>query len=130
MSYISDAVRGVCAALDHCFAAYDDGRYVSTSVRYPMDVAAVVDFSITARGFEVYGSLAVVVDVIDWSGVCFVADLSGRSRRWLKSGPIDVGAHEVVWEVVSACSDVDYFDLVVPPTESTTFGFCFDLAVA
>lgn len=127
MSHISDAVQGVCAALDHCFAAYDDGRHVSTSVRYPMDVAAVVDFSITAKGFEVYGSLAVVVDVIGWSGVCFVADLSGRSRRWLARGPIDVGAYEVVWEIVSACSDVDYFDLVVPPTESTVYGFRFDL---
>lgn len=127
MSYISDAVQGVCTALDRCFAAYDDGRHVSTSVRYPMDVAAVVDFSITATGFEVYGSLVVVVDVIDWSGVCFVAGLSGRSRRWLKSGPIDVGAYEVVWEIVSACSDDDHFDLVVPPTESTTHGFRFDL---
>lgn len=127
MSYISDATRGVCAALDHCFAIYDDGRCVSTSVRHPMDLAAVVDFSITARGFEVYGSLVVVVDVIDWSGVCFVADLSGRSRRWLKHGPVGVGAYDVVWELVSACSDSDYFDLVVPPTESTTFGFRFDL---
>lgn len=127
MSYISDAVQGVCTALDQCFTAYDDGRCVSTSVRYPMDVAAVVDFSITAKGFEVYGSLTVVVDVVDWSGICFVADLSGRSRRWLKSGPIDVKAYEVVWELVSACSDVDHFGLVVPPTESTTFGFRFDL---
>lgn len=92
-----------------------------------MDVAAVVDFSITAKGFEVYGSLGVVVDVVDWSGVCFVADISGRSRRWLKSGSIGVGAYEVVWELVSACSDVDLFGLVVPPTESTTFGFRFDL---
>lgn len=129
MSYISDAVQGVCVALDHCFAAYDDGRHVSTSVRYPMDVAAVVDFSITAKDLEVYGSLAVVVDVIDWSGVCFVADLSGRSRRWLAHGPINVGADEVVWEIVSACSDVDYFDLVVPPAESTVYGFRFDLGV-
>ena len=130
MSYISDAVQGVCAALDHCFATYGDGRLVSTSVRHPMDVAAVVDFSITARGLEVYGSLAVVVDVIDWSGVCFVADLSRRSRRWLKHGPINVEPAEVVWELVSACSDVDCFDLVVPPTESTTYGFRFDLAAA
>ena len=130
VSYISDAVRGVCAALDQCFTTYDDGRHVSTSVRYPMGVAAVVDFSITARGFEVYGSLAVVVDVVDWSGICFVADLSGRSRRWLKHGPINIGAHEVILELVSACSDTDYFDLVVPPTESTTSGFRFDLAVA
>lgn len=127
MSYISDATQGVCAALDHCFVGYDDGRHVSTSIRYPMNVAAVVDFSITARGFEVYGSLAVVVDVIDWSGICFVASLSGRSRRWLKHGPIGVEASEVVWELVSACSDGDCFDLVVPPTESTTLGFRFDL---
>ena len=127
MSYISDAVQGVSTALDHCFAAYGDGRLVSTSVRRPMDVAAVVDFSITARGFEVYGSLTVVVDVVDWSGVCFVADLSRRSRRWLKHGPINVQPAEVVWELVSACSDVDCFDLVVPPTESTDLGFRFDL---
>lgn len=127
MSYISDAVQGVCTALDHCFAAYGDGRLVSTSVRHPMDVAAVVDFSITARGFEVYGSLAVVVDVVDWSGVCFVADLSRRSRRWLKHGPINVEPADVVRELVSACSDVDCFDLVVAPAESTTLGFRFDL---
>lgn len=127
MSYISDAVQGVCTALDHCFTAYDDSRFVSTSVRHPMSVAAVVDFSITARGFEVYGSLAVVVDVVDWSGVCFVTDLSGRSRRWLERGPIDIEASEVVWELASACSDNDCFSLVVPPAESTTLGFCFDL---
>lgn len=127
MSYISDAVQGVCTALDRCFAGYDDGRYVSTSVRHPMDIVAVVDFSITARGFEVYGSLAVVVDIIDWSGVCFVTGFSERSRRWLKHGPINVGVSEVVWELVSACSDEGYFDLVVPPTESTAHGFRFDL---
>ena len=127
MTYISDAVQGVCAALDRCFTAYGDGRLVSTSVRYPMDVAAVVDFSIVAEGLEVYGSLVVVVDVIDWSGVCFVADLSGRSRRWLAHGSIGVEVHEVVWELVSAASGGGYFDLVVPPTESTTYGFRFDL---
>ena len=127
MSHISDTVQGVCTALDRCFAAYGDGRLVSTSVRHPMDVAAVVDFSITAKGFEVYGSLAVVVDVIDWSGVCFVVDLSERSRRWLRHGPIGVESADVVWELVSACSDVNCFDLVVPPTESTTLGFRFDL---
>lgn len=130
MSYISDAVQGVCASLDHCFAGYGDSRHVSTSVRHPMGTAAVVDFSIVAKGFEVYGSLVVVVDVVDWSGVCFVADLSGRSRRWLKHGPINVEASEVAWELVSACSDNDCFDLVVPPTESTTLGFRFDLAAA
>lgn len=129
MSHISDAVQGVCTALDRCFAAYDNNHLVSTSVRYPMDVAAIVDFSITAEGFEVYGSLAVVVDVIDWSGICFVTDLSGRSRRWLAHGPIGVEAHEVVWELISACSDSDWFDFVAPPVESTTHGFRFDLGV-
>lgn len=127
MSRISDAVQGVCAALDRCFAAYGDGRLVSTSVRRPMSTAAVVDFSITARGFEVYGSLAVVVDVVDWSGICFVADLSERSRRWLEHGPIGVEASEVAWELASACLDVDCFDFAIPPTESTTLGFLFDL---
>lgn len=127
MSYISDAVDGVCSALDHCFAAYNDGRCVSTNVRHPMDTVAIVDFSIVARGFEVYGSLAVVVDIIDWSGACFLTDLSERSRRWLKHGPISVGAYDVVWELVSACSDGDRFDLIVPPAESTTHGFHFDL---
>lgn len=127
MSRVSDAVRGVCAALDHCFAAYNSGRSVSTSVRRTMDIATVVDFSITAQGFEVYGSLAVVADVADWSGVCFVTNLSGRSRRWLEHGPIGIETHEVVCELVSACSNSDAFDFVVPPTESTTFGFRFDL---
>lgn len=130
MSYISDGVQGVCAALDQCFTGYADGRLVCASARFPMDTAAIVDFSITARNFEVYGSLAIVVDIVDWSGVCFLADLSGRSRRWLEHGPIRVGVSEVVWELVSACSDSDCFDLVVPPTESTTHGFRFDLAVA
>lgn len=92
-----------------------------------MDVAALVDFSIVARNFEVYGSLAVVVDIVDWSGICFVAELSGRSRRWLEHGPIRVGVSEVVWELASACSDADCFSLVVPPVESTTYGFRFDL---
>lgn len=130
MAYISDAVRGVCAALDRCFTAYGDGRLVSTSVRRPMGIAAVVDFSIVATGFEVYGSLAVVVDIVDWSGICFLTDLSGRSRRWLEHGPIDVEASEVVRELASACLDVDLFDFVILPTESTTHGFRFDLAVA
>lgn len=129
MSYMSDAVGGVCNALDHCFAAYSDGRLVSTSVRYPMDGAAVVDFSITARGFEVYGSLVVMVDVIDWSGVCFIVSLSERSRHWLAHGPINVEASEVARELASACSGVSCFDLVVPPAELTTHGFRFDLEI-
>lgn len=130
MSHISDATQGVCAALDHCFAAYDNGRYVSTSVRHPMDFVAIVDFSIAAEGFEVYGSLAVVVDIADWSGACFLTDLSERSRRWLKHGPINVEAYDVVRELASVCSHDDYFGLVVPPMESTTYGFRFDWAVA
>jgi len=92
-----------------------------------MSTAAVVDFSITARGFEVYGSLAVVVNVVDWSGICFIADLSGRSRRWLEHGPIGIEASEVAWELASACLNVDYFNFAIPPTESTTLGFLFDL---
>lgn len=127
MSHMSDAVRGICTAIDRCFAAYSDGRLVSTSVRQPMSTAAVVDFSITADGFEVYGSLAIVVDIVDWSGICFITDLSGRSRRWLEHGPINVEASEVAWELASACSDVDCFDFAIPPTESTTLGFLFDL---
>ena len=95
-----------------------------------MDSVAVVDFSITARGFEAYGSLAVVVNIIDWSGVCFVTDLSGRSRRWLGHGPIGVEVSEVVRELASACSDDNHFDLVAPPIESTTPGFRFDLVGA
>lgn len=127
MSYMSDAVRGVCAALDRCFATYSDNRLVSTSIRHPMDIVSVVDFSVAAEGFEVYGSLAVVVDIVDWSGICFVTDFSERSRRWLEHGPIGVKASEVVRELVSACSDVDCFGLIVPPAESTSLGFCFDL---
>lgn len=127
MSHISDAVRGVCAALDQCFAGYNDARSVSTSVRHPMDIVAIVDFSITAKGFEVYGSLAIVTDVIDWSGLCFVSNFSASSKRWLAHGPIGVEVSEVVRELVSACSSVDCFNFVVPPTASTTLGFRFDL---
>lgn len=127
MSRISDAILGVCDSLGRCFAAYGDNRLVSTNVRTLMDTAAVVDFSITAKGLEVYGSLAVVVDVVDWSGICFVVDLSRQSKRWLERGPIGVEASEVVWELVSACSDDGGFDVVVPPTESTTYGFRFDM---
>ena len=127
MSYISDAVRGVCTALDHCFTSYDDGRFVSTSVRCPMGIAAVVDFSITARGFEVYGSLAVVVDVVDWSGVCFVADLSQRSRRWLEHGPVNISASEFARELAAACAEVSEVTLVCPTRSAIEAGFHFDL---
>lgn len=127
MSHISDAVQGVCTALDRCFASYGDGRLVSTTVRRPMGVAAVVDFSITAQGIEVYGSLAVVVDVVDWSGICFVAGLSGRSRRWLEHGPIGVGVSELAQELVAACAGVSEFALVCPPASSVQAGFHFDL---
>ena len=127
MSHLSDAVQGVCGALDHCFAGYDDSRRVSTSVRYPMNLAAIVDFSIMAKELEVYGSLAVVVDIANWSGVCFLADFSRRSRRWLEHGPIGVEASEAVRELVTACSNSDCFDFVVPSTGSATLGFLFDL---
>lgn len=127
MSYMSDAVQGVCAALDRCFTAYSDGRLVSTSVRRPMDIAAIVDFSITARGFEVYGSLAVVVDIADWSGICFITDLSRRSRRWLEHGPIKVEASEVVRELAAACAGVPEFALIRPEESSVKAGFRFDL---
>ena len=127
MSHISDAVRGVCAALDRCFAAYDEGRLVSTSVRHPMDVAAVVDFSIAARGFEAYGSLSVVVDVIDWSGVCFVSDFSAASKRWLEHGPIGVRASEFARELAAACADAPGIARVCPSPSSIGAGFRFDL---
>lgn len=130
MSYISDAARGVCAGLDRCFAGHDVRRVVSTTVSHPMDDVAIVDFSITAHDFELYGSLTVVMNVIDWSGICFISRVSSMSKRWLKHGPIKVEASEVVRELIAACSDEGCFDFVVPPTESTVYGFRFDLAVA
>ena len=95
-----------------------------------MDNVAIVRFSITAKDFEVYGSLAIVVDIVDWSGICFVSRISSMSKRWLEHGPIGVETSDVVWELVSACSDDDRFSLVVPPVESTAYGFRFDLAAA
>lgn len=129
MSYISDAARGVCAALNDCFAGYKARRVVSTTISYPMDDVAIVRFSITAEDFELYGSLVVVTNVVDWSGICFVGNISSMSKRWLEHGPIGINVSEVVWELVSACSDDDRFALIVPPTESTTYGFRFDLEV-
>lgn len=120
----------MCAALGNCFAGYKTRRAVSVTTSYPMDDVAIVRFSITANDFEVYGSLIVVTNVVDWSGICFVGSISSMSKRWLEHGPIKVEASEVVWELVSACSDDGRFDLIVPPTESTTLGFRFDLAVA
>lgn len=64
-----------------------------------------------------------------WSGFCFVTDFSERSRRWLAHGPINVEPAEFVRELASARSGIDRFDLVAPPTESTTLGFYFDLEV-
>ena len=130
MSHMTAAVRGVCNALDCCFTGYTDRRRVSSSVRHPMDGVAIVDFSIRAEGFEVCGSLVVVVNVVDWSGVCFISDISPASKRWLRHGPIKIEASEVVWELASKCSGNDHFDLIVPPVGSTTYGFRFDLAVA
>ena len=127
MSHASDAVQGVCTALDRCFAAYSDGRLVSTSVRQPMSTATVVDFSITARGFEVYGSLAVVVDVVDWSGICFITNFSGRSRRWLEHGPIKISASEFARGLAAACADVPEVILICPVKSLVGAGFHFDL---
>lgn len=130
MSYMSDAVRGVCNALGRSFGGYDSNRAVRTHVVAPMDNVTIVDFSITATGVEVYGSVSIVLGVVDWSGICFVSNFSTSSKRWLRRGPIRIDTSEFVSELVSACSDDGRFDLVVPPTESTTYGFHFDLAVA
>lgn len=127
MSYISDAVQGVCAALDCCFAAYSDRRIVRTDLTAPMDDVAVVDFSIEARGIEVHGAVSIVVGVVDWSGLCFVSDFSVRSRRWLEHGPIGVSASEFARELAAACADAFEIARVYLPGSSVKAGFRFDL---
>lgn len=129
MSYESDAVEVVCVALGECFADYGDRRLVSTSARYPMDGVAVVDFSIVARGIEVYGSVSIVVDVADWFGACFVSDFSAGSRRWLEHGPIGVSASEFARELVAAVAEAPEVVLVCPSASSAKAGFHFDLEV-
>lgn len=127
MSYISDATDAVCGALKHCFAAYDEDRFVRTSLTAPMADVTVVDFSITARGIEVYGSLSIVVDVVDWSAICFVSNFSPSSVRWLKRGPVRIGAPEFTQELLTACADLPEIALVCPWKVSTQAGFHFDL---
>ena len=129
MSHMRAAVRGVCSALDHCFPAYDESHRISTAVRYPLDNVSVIDFSIAARGLEIYGSLAIVVDIECWDGVCFVSDFSARSRRWLDSGPLAVSASDFARQLVGACAESGDFILVMPPDSSTHTGFRFDLGV-
>ena len=127
MSHMRAAVRGVCNALDHCFTGYTNHRRVSSSVRHPMDGAAVIDFSITARNLEIYGSLAIVVDIEGWDGVCFVSDFSAMSKYWLESGPLAVSVPDFARQLVGACADGPDFDLVLPPDSSIRAGFRFDL---
>ena len=127
MSYISDAVQGVCSAIGRCFGAYDDRRTVSTSITHPMIDVAVVGFSITARDIEVYGSLSIVVDVTDWFGICFVSDFSPASKRWLEQGPAGICASEFVRELTAACASVPEITAVCPSRSSNGRGFRFDM---
>lgn len=130
MSHISDATGALCGALKHCFNGYTSRRDVRTSITAPMEDVAIVDFSITAQGIEVYGSVSVVLDVADWSGVCFVSNFSTSSVRWLRRGPVRIDVSEFAQELVTACAGVPEFTLVCPPTSSVKAGFRFDLAVA
>lgn len=129
MSHMSDATEVVCGALNRCLAAYDEDRFVRTSLTAPMDGVTIVDFSITARGIEVYGSLSIVLDVADWFGVCFVSNFSPASVRWLKRGPIRISAAEFARELAAACGDAPEIALVYPTKSSNGAGFRFDLKV-
>ena len=130
MSYESDATEAICVALDKCFAGYDDSRLVSTSIHYPMDDVAIVNFSIVARGIEVYGSVSIITDVADWSGICFVSDFSPASKRWLKHGPTAISVPEFARELVAACAASSDFALTHPPIGRVRGGFRFDLLEA
>lgn len=127
MSHISDATGALCGALKHCFSGYVDRRDVRTDITAPVEGVAVVDFSITAQGIEVYGSVSVVLDVADWSGVCFVSNFSTSSVRWLRRGPVRIGVSEFAQELVTACGDAPEFALICPPASSVKAGFHFDL---
>lgn len=127
MSHISDATGALCEALKHCFSGYVDRRDVRTSITAPLEDVAVVDFSITAQGIEVHGSVSIVLDVADWSGACFVSNFSTSSVRWLRRGPVRIGALEFAQELVAACADIPGFTLVCPPKSSIKAGFHFDL---
>lgn len=127
MSHVSDATSALCEALKRCFSGYTDRRDVRTSITAPMEGVAIVDFSITAQGIEVYGSVSVVLDVADWSGVCFVSYFSASSVRWLRRGPVRIGVSEFARELVAACADAPEFALVCPDKSSVKAGFHFDL---
>ena len=92
-----------------------------------MDGVAIVDFSIVARDIEVYGSLAVVVDIEGWGGVAFVSDFSTASKRWLEHGPLPISVPEFARELVAACTGGGDFDLILPTASSIRAGFRFDL---
>lgn len=130
MSYISDATDALCEALKRCFNGYADQRIVRTALTYPMNDVAIVDFSITAQGIEVYGSVSIVLDVADWFGICFVSNFSTSSVRWLRRGPVRIGASEFAQELAAACADVSEITLICPTKSSVGTGFRFDLAVA
>lgn len=127
MSHISDATEALCGALSHCFGGYDDSRRVSTALTVPMADVVIVDFSIVARGIEVHGSLAIVVDVPDWSGICFVSNFSPSSARWLRRGPVRLRVSEFARELVAACADAPGIARVCPSHSSNHAGFRFDL---
>lgn len=127
MSYMSDATGALCEALKCCFSGYRKDRFVRTSLTSPMDGVTIVNFSITAQGIEVYGSVSVVLDVADWFGACFVSDFSTSSVRWLRRGPVRIGASEFMRELVAACADVPEITLVCPAKSSIKPGFHFDL---
>lgn len=127
MSYMSDATETLCDALGHCFAAYDDHHIVRTALTAPMDDVVIVDFSITACGIEVYGSVSIITGVIDWSGICFVSNFSTSSKRWLKHGPVRLGAPEFARELAAVFADLPGVAFVSPSKASTGAGFHFDL---
>lgn len=127
MSHISDAAGALCTALDHCFSAYDESRFVRTDLTTPMDGVAIVNFSISACGIEVHGSLSIVLDVGDWFGICFVSNFSPSSVRWLRRGPVRISAAEFAQELVAACADVSEIALICPARSSVKAGFLFDL---
>lgn len=127
MSHMSDAVDALCSALGHCFNGHGKDRVVRTGLTAPMGDVTIVDFSITAQGIEVYGSISIVLDVADRSGVCFVSDFSPSSVRWLKRGPIRIRVSEFARELAAACADIPEIALICPAESSVQAGFRFDL---
>lgn len=127
MSHMSDAAGALCSALGRCFGGYDNDHVVRTNLTAPMDNVTIVDFSITARGIEVYGSISIVIDVADWFGICFVSNFSSASKRWLRRGPVSIHANEFMRELVAACATVPELTLVCPSPSSIKCGFRFDM---